>query len=268
MAHLVNFQRSDTALGVRFANHYYDHPMAGFSVPAADHSTITMWGRARELDAYRNLVRSFAAPGKTVACVSDSFDLYRAVDDFWGDELRDEVRDSGGTVFIWPDSGDPAEGILRCLDILDRKVGTTKNTKGYKVLPRYYRIIQGDGVDPDSIRDIFVAMHGRRYSASNITFGMGGANLQKLHRDTQKFAFKCSEATVAGERVKVWKDPATDSTKRSRGGRLALVREEGHLRTVEGERKDDLLVPVFEDGRVLVRHTFEQVRQNAMRGLV
>jgi nicotinamide phosphoribosyltransferase len=268
MAHLVNFQGSDTVEGVRFANHYYDHQMAGFSIPAAEHSTITMWGRSRELEAYRNMVKQFAKPGKTVACVSDSFDLFHVVESFWGDDLRDEVRDSGGTLVIRPDSGNPVDVLLECLAILDRKVGMTKNTKGYKVLPKYYRIIQGDGVDPDSIHGILVALHNHGYSASNLSFGMGGANLQKLNRDTQKFAFKCSEATVGGKSVNVFKDPATDNGKRSKAGRLALVQEAGRLRTVEGERKDDLLVPVFEDGKVLVSYTLDEVRTNAMRGLV
>jgi nicotinamide phosphoribosyltransferase len=268
MSHLVNFQGSDTVEGVRFANHYYDHAMAGFSIPAAEHSTITMWGRARELEAYRNMVAQFAKPGKTVACVSDSFDIYNVVESFWGDDLRDDVRDSGGTLVIRPDSGSPVEVILKCLEILERKVGMSKNTKGFKVLPKYYRIIQGDGVDPESIRSILFALHAHGYSATNLGFGMGGANLQKLNRDTQKFAFKCSEATVGGESVKVFKDPATDNGKRSKAGRLSLVQDGGRLRTVEGGRKDDVLVPVFEDGKILVQHTFEEVRANTMRGLL
>ena len=267
MSHLVNFQGSDTVEGVRFANHYYDHPMAGFSIPAAEHSTITMWGRKRELEAYRNMVHQFVKPGKTVACVSDSFDLYNVVESFWGDDLRDEVRDSGGTLVIRPDSGNPVEVILKCLEILERKVGMSKNMKGYKILPKYFRVIQGDGVDPESIRAILMALHTNQYSASNLGFGMGGANLQKLNRDTQKFAFKCSEATVDGGSIKVFKDPATDNGKRSKGGRLSLVAEGGRLRTVEGARKDDVLEPVFEDGKILREQTFEEVRKNTMRGL-
>ena len=121
--------------------------------------------------------------------------------------------------------------------------------------------------DRESIRGILIALHTHGYSASNLGFGMGGANLQKLNRDTQKFAFKCSEATVDGASVKVFKDPATDNGKRSKGGRLSLVQDGGRLRTVEGGRKDDLLVPVFEDGKILVQHTFEEVRKNTMRGL-
>jgi nicotinamide phosphoribosyltransferase len=267
MAHLVCFQGSDTVEGIRFANRYYDHPMAAFSIPAAEHSTITMWGRPREIDAYRNMVARFAHPGKTVAVVSDSYDVFDVVQNVWGEELRDDVQQSGATLVIRPDSGEPTEVVLKCLEILERKVGMQKNTKGYKVLPRYYRLIQGDGVNQDSIRDILLAMMNRGYSASNIAFGMGGALLQKLDRDTQKFAFKCSEATVDGAPVRVFKDPVTDRGKRSKAGRLALVLEGGLFRTVEGTRKDDLLVPVFEDGAILREYTLEEVRATSMKGV-
>lgn len=42
--------------------------------------------------------------------------------------------------------------------------------------------------------------------------------LQKADRDTQKFAFKYSEITVNGVDVPVFKDPVTDSGKRSFAG--------------------------------------------------
>lgn len=268
MAHLVNFQGSDTIEGVRFANEYYNCPMAAFSIPAAEHSTITMWGREHELDAYRNMIKQFAKPGKIVAVVSDSYDLFNVVENVWGGDLLEEVRDSGATVVIRPDSGNPPEVILKCLDILDRKVGMTKNTKGYKVLPKFYRLIQGDGVNQDSIREILRTMMAHGYSASNIAFGCGGALLQKVDRDTQKFAFKCSEATIDGKSVHVFKDPVTDPGKRSKAGRLSLVRENGQLKTVEGERRDDLLVPVFEDGKLLKDYSLETVRATSMKSLL
>jgi nicotinamide phosphoribosyltransferase len=267
MAHLVNFQGSDTIEGVRYANHYYNHPMAAFSIPAAEHSTITMWGRDRELLAYRNMVKQFAKPGKVLACVSDSYDIFDVVQNVWGEELRDEVASSGATVVIRPDSGDPTDVVLQCLLILERKVGMTKNSKGFKVLPKHYRLIQGDGVNEQSIRAILVALKTNGYSTSNIGFGMGGALLQQLDRDTQKFAFKCSEATVAGKSVRVFKDPVTDKGKRSKAGRMSLVREEGKLKTVEGLRKDDLLEVVFENGALMKDFALEDVRARALRAM-
>jgi len=265
MAHLVNFFGSDTIEGVRYANHYYGAEMAGFSIPASEHSTITMWGRDREFDAYRNMVKQFAKPGALFACVSDSYDLWNAIENAWGDQLRAELEKSGATLVVRPDSGHPASVVLQTLQTLERKVGTTTNARGYKVLPKWLRVIQGDGVDQDSITEILSTLKDHHYSASNIAFGMGGALLQKLDRDTQKFAFKCSEATVDGKAVRVFKDPVTDSGKRSKAGRLSLVERDGKLTTVEGERADDLLVPVFENGVVLQRFTLDEVRERAAR---
>ena len=65
------------------------------------------------------------------------------------------------------------------------------------------------------------------WSADNIAFGMGGALLQQLDRDTQKFAMKCSSAQINGEWVDVQKDPITDSGKKSKAGRVKLWTNSG-----------------------------------------
>ena len=66
MAHLVNFMGSDTVTGVLAANQYYDCDMAGYSIPAAEHSTITGWGRENEAQAYDNMITQFGKPGLQV----------------------------------------------------------------------------------------------------------------------------------------------------------------------------------------------------------
>lgn len=277
MSHLVNFLGSDTVEGVRYADHYYNsgRGVSGFSIPASEHSTITMWGRERESDAYKAVLK-YLGPGKTVACVSDSYDLYNVLENIWCGSLLKEIQDSGGTLVIRPDSGDPVEVVVRCLQILERKVGMQVNSKGFKVLPSYLRLIQGDGVNQESIDEIYHSIHSEGYSSSNISFGSGGALLQKLNRDTQKFAYKCSQATVAGKSVKVFKDPATDPGKKSKSGYLSLVRIRssnlyGGLRTIE--RTDslrDLLQVVFRSGYgccdLLQPRTFEDVRATANKG--
>lgn len=267
MAHLVNFQGSDTVEGVRFANHYYGAGMAGFSIPAAEHSTITSWGEGGEIDAYRNMIQQFAKPGKIVACVSDSYDYFNAVENLWGDVLREEVANSGATLVIRPDSGDPAQVVLKTLQILERKVGMTKNLRGYKVLPKYFRVIQGDGVNEESIREILNVMLTNGYSASNIAFGMGGALLQQLNRDTQKFAYKCSEILINGAPVPVFKNPATDKGKVSKKGRLSLVHRDGKFSTIEGEANDSMLETVFDNGAIVKETTFAEVRGRAEKSL-
>lgn len=269
-AHLFNFQGSDTIEGVRYANHYYNEQMSAFSIPAAEHSTMTIRGRDGELAQMRRMLEKFAKPKATLACVSDSYDIFNAGENYWGEELHDMVRNSGARVVIRPDSGDPSEVNLKLLQILERKIGMTKNLKGYKVLPNYFRLIQGDGNDDEiSIRKVLNTLLSNGYSASNIAFGMGGGLLQKLDRDTQKFAMKASQAVIDNESIDIYKDPITDQGKRSKRGRLDLVFRNGQYQTVQGDQgRDSLLVPVFENGRLLRDFTLGEVRKNAERGLI
>lgn len=262
-SHLVNFMGSDTIAGVWCANHYYNSPMAAFSIPAAEHSAITAWGQAHEADAYSNILNQFAKPGNIVAVVSDSYDLENAVANLWGKQLRDQVIASGATVVIRPDSGDPPYIVRHTLEQLDAAFGHSMNSKGYRVLNNV-RVIQGDGINRDSIRAILQNALDGGYSATNLTFGMGGALLQQLNRDTQKFAMKLSEITIRGERIPVHKDPATDHSKASKAGRLDLIETPKGYETIvlNGKLSDDrsVLRTVFQDGAVLIDQTLDEIR--------
>ena len=266
-AHLVNFMGTDTVEGILAARKYYDEPMAGFSIPAAEHSTQTCFGGAAgEIDAFRNMLDQFAGKYPLVAVVSDSYDIYNAAENLWGSELLAEVRDSGSTIVVRPDSGDPTEVPVRVIETLMEKAGYTVNSKGYKVLPDYFRVIQGDGIDIGSLEQILSNMKDRKLSASNIAFGMGGGLLQQVDRDTMRFAMKCSAIKVAGEWRDVWKDPVTDSGKASKRGRLKLMQnEDGFWRTVRRSDPsgDNRLRTVYEDGRLKVTDTFADIRRRA-----
>ncbi|TDR47726.1 nicotinamide phosphoribosyltransferase [Tahibacter aquaticus] len=276
-SHLVNFFGTDTVAGVLTAKAYYHEPMAGYSIPAAEHSTITSWGREHEVDAYRNMLRQFGKPGAIVAVVSDSYDIYHAIRELWGKALREEVIASGATVVVRPDSGEPVDVVHQCLVLLDQAFGHTLNGKGYKVL-RHVRVIQGDGINPNSIRAILERVTKAGYSAENLTFGMGGALLQGINRDTQKFALKCSAAKIDGRWIDVFKAPVTDPGKQSKRGRLALLhhREFGSWRTVPVddtlERIEDhvpepgwqhAMLTVWENGELLKDWTFAEVRERS-----
>ena len=262
-AHLVNFMGSDTVSGILFAREYYNAGIAGFSIPAAEHSTITSWGRDHEVDAYRNMLTQFAKPGSIVAIVSDSYDVYNAVENLWGTELKQRVIDSGATIVIRPDSGDPLEVNQKLIKILGEKFGYTTNDKGYKVLNNV-RLIQGDGVNESAIRTILgnFMIHG--WSADNIAFGMGGALLQIVDRDTQKFAMKCSAAQINGKWVNVQKDPITDAGKKSKAGRVTLYQDKnGTFSSGVEDWPKSALVEVFRDGKVVKEYSFEEVRANS-----
>lgn len=268
-AHLVNFLGTDTMAALLIHREFYNEPVAGFSIPAAEHSTITSWGRENEAEAYRNMLRQFAKPGALVAVVSDSWNIYNAVEKIWGEQLRQEVIDSGATIVIRPDSGEPVEVVSRVAQILGEKFGTTVNSKGYKVL-KNVRIIQGDGVNEQSINEILTSLKNLGFSASNIAFGIGGSLLQKIDRDTLKFAYKCSAVVVDGKLRDVYKQPITDAGKNSKKGRLDLIRgESGEYQTARLEdaettgAENSVMQTVFENGAILIDERLEAIRKRA-----
>lgn len=270
LAHLVNFMGTDTVEALMYAREYYGEDMAGFSIPASEHSTMTSWGgRDGEVKAMRNMLEQYAKPGALLACVSDSYDIYNAVENLWGGELKQEVIDSGATLVIRPDSGDPASVVLKVVQLIDKKFGSTVNDKGFKVL-NTVRVIQGDGIVTESIEAILATLESAGYSADNVAFGQGGGLLQQVNRDTMKFAMKTSAAEIDGVWIDVFKDPVTDTGKRSKKGRLRVERSKlnGEYMTLsEGvyvkEPTEQVLVEVYRDGKIMKDYTFAEVRANA-----
>lgn len=267
-AHLLNFKGTDTVAALQFVRQYYGEPMAGFSIPAAEHSTITSWGKNREADAYRNMLEQY--PEGLVAVVSDSYDIYNACKNIWGKELRDLVLQRNGTVVIRPDSGSPCEVVPRVLQLLWDAFGGTVNSKGFRVLNDKIRVIQGDGISFESAGPILQSVKDAKFSTDNVAFGMGGKLLQGVDRDTQKFAFKCSNVTVDSVNRPVFKDPVTDPGKQSKKGKLALVYGASGLETVPdsvAEGGDDILQEVFYNGKLMTDYTFQECRDRINRTL-
>lgn len=304
--HLVNFLGTDTVAAMVCARTYYGAGIAsGHSIPASEHSTITSWGVDGEVDAMRNMLDAY--PEGLVACVSDSFDIWKACREYWGTTLKDKIKgrisgDKFGRLVVRPDSGDPADTCTKIIQILVEQfkedVITTKT--GHKLLPAYIRVIQGDGVDWQTIPQILDALKKNGLAADNIVFGSGGALLQKVNRDTFKCAFKCSEITINGATREVFKDPITDSGKASKKGRLTLQKAEdaaamgytdadkykprqgddgvkggtgflhytsdGKMVTIasgKGDESKDILVEVFRDGELKKDWKLDEIRARA-----
>ena len=273
-AHLINFMGSDTIEGVKCANDYYNNgKMTGFSIPATEHSTITAWGKDHEVDAYRNMLKQFGKPGAMFACVSDSYNIFNACEHIWGEELKDEIVKSGAIVIVRPDSGDPASTVTKCLHLLDDKFGSVVNSKGFKVLNNV-RVIQGDGINLFSIKDICKMVTEHKFSLDNVNFGMGGALLQYPNRDTLRFAMKCSSIKINCKWTDVFKSPIGDPGKASKAGRISLYRKrDGHgakseyatlkINPLIPDNYEDMLEVVYTNGRLIREQTFDEVRKLA-----
>lgn len=257
LGHLFSFQGTDTFEAIILARHLYPNTaMPAFSVDAAEHSTVTSFGREYETEAYRHLINKFGTKDKIFSIVSDSYNLWDAIENKYGIELKGEIealKDKNAKLVVRPDSGDPTTVPVMVIQRLMDKFGYTINQKGYKVLPSYLGVLQGDGINHNSITTILENMKQAGLSAENIVFGMGGELLQKVNRDSLKFAMKASAAKNEtfnnGEWYDVVKDPATDSGKRSKGGRLAVVYENGtYVTKKEQEVSDNNLLKCIYDG--------------------
>ena len=260
-AHLVNFMGTDTIHALKVARDVYGEDMAGFSIPASEHSTMTAWGPEGEVDAMENMLDQY--PTGIVACVSDSYDIINACTNVWGKALKDKVLARDGTLVVRPDSGDPVDTVFAVVEALGEAFGHVVNSKGYKMLPPQVRIIQGDGVDLGDILSIGAKLMGGKWSTDNIAYGMGGALLQKLDRDTQRFAFKCSSVTVNNDRKEVWKRPVGSTWKSSKKGRLGLIKTPSGYATVPEGTPVDLLATVFEDGVITKMQTLKEIRERS-----
>ena len=205
--------------------------------------------------------------------VSDSYDIFNACENIYGRELRDMILQRDGVTVIRPDSGDMMEVIPRILRMQEMAFGTTLTDKGYKQI-KHVGIIQGDGVDHAAIEAVLDMIIEMGYSADCVIFGSGGALLQKVNRDTFKFAQKACALLISGEWRGIAKDPVTDHGKKSKEGVLTIVRSKmtGELMTARLDQAP--LNSEFEDVHTLIYHlgtlynetTMAEVRSRASAG--
>jgi len=235
MAHLTSFYGSDTVVGIDAMNRYYNNgDMSAFSLPATEHSTIISWGKENESKAYKNMLDTHK-DYPLIACVSDSYDIFNACENIWGDELKQHVEERNGKVVIRPDSGDPVDTPVKCVELLDKKFGSTINKQCFKVLNNV-KVIQGDNVSEEAIYEIFNQLIDLGYSVENINFGMGGGLLVKgMDRDAFGFSFKSSAVKINDEWKNICKTPIGSEFKKSKSGRLILVKNNKYYETIKEE---------------------------------
>lgn len=269
-AHLVYFMGSDTISGVRAANWYYNSPMAAFSVPASEHSVQTAYGKIGQERYLGSMLDRYAKKGAIVSIVLDGYDTYREAMTLCS-KFKDKIIASEAKVVFRPDSGDPLEVIPRLLEMQAATFGFTVNSKGYKVINNV-GIIQGDGISTESMEAILNLITSLGYSAQNIVFGSGGALLQKVNRDTYKFAQKSSAVLVGDSWKGISKSPVTDMGKASKAGRVTATRwkmtgELGYADMSQplNDEFEDIMQTVYENGKLLITTTLEEVRALARK---
>lgn len=294
MAHALLFNGSDSMQTNRNIKFYYNTEKAyTSSVIATEHSVTCSNSNAATRDDFamaekairllEQAVIRFEKTGKGVPIVSvviDTYDAYRFVREFIGTRLKNaliELGKRGGRLVLRPDSGNPLTMPIDIIKIAMEKFGYTVNAQGYKVLPSYIGVLQGDGINQESIREIVANLDKDQISIQNLLFGMGGKLTHpEGGRDHFSFAMK---ATAQYSKDDGWedlfKDPITDVGKRSLKGRVTTFKcnQSGKIFAERVELQEvnkfitDMMVDCYKDGVAMNESTFDESRVRANYGL-
>ena len=193
-----------------------------------------------------------------------------------GDDGVDCIKTSDGYYVSLKGEVLSEDEVKGCVKILDEKFGSTFNDKGYKVLNPRVGLIYGDSITFERAAAICNRLAVNGYASSNIVFGVGSYTYQYNTRDTFYIACKATWAQIDGQPHDIFKDPATDSgKKKSACGLLRVDRVSGaHGSTLvlkdqvsKEEEQGGELVTVFEDGKLLVDETLEDIRSRVLHSL-
>lgn len=124
------------------------------------------------------------------------------------------------------------KGSIRCLWEI---FGGTINSKGYKVLDPHIGLIYGDGINYLRANEIFERLKAKGFASSNVVYGVGSFSLHLSSRDDLGFAIKATHCKVGNLNLSIFKDPKTDSSKKSAKGYLFVYKDENGEYNLESD---------------------------------
>ena len=275
-AHLLNFDGSDTMTACYHVQYHLNGGRhIGESIPATEHSVMTSF--TEEIESMKNLIEQY--PGQVIACVMDSYNYDYALDVLLP-KIKELIEEKKCIFVIRPDSGDPVVQVLKALRAAVKAKFSqeivTIESQSYIVL-KNVAVIQGDGINYGTVKDILEAVESAGFSAVNVAFGMGGGLLQKVNRDTLSFATKLSYVKFPdGNERKVMKAPFGVESKQSLPGLMKVMKKAGdpaccHRVFTEGAGllaakagySESMLV-VYDNGKTNEKYmseTFDEIRK-------
>lgn len=217
-------------------------------------------------------------PNTSFSCVCDSYDYWNVVENIIP-SLKDEIMAHNGCFLVRGDSGDCVDVVTKTVFKLWELFGGTVNTKGYKVLDPHVKALYGDSITVERAEKIYQILMDNGFAASNVSLGVGSFSmhcieeddmLKPFTRDTFSSCIKACDAIINGKEYPIFKDPKTDREtgdgfKKSQRGACRVFLKDGELTyedglTYEESLKNNIMQPVFRDGKLLVNYTIKQVR--------
>jgi nicotinamide phosphoribosyltransferase len=224
-------------------------------------------------------------PNVSFNVVSDSYDYWNFVNNIIP-ACKAEILAHKGFLGVRGDSGDPVKIVTETVFKLWEIFGGTTNSKGYKVLHPCIKAVYGDSITPQRLEKIYKVLIENGFACNNAALASGSFSMQCLEqgdelspftRDTYGIAIKATYCEVNGKPIQIFKDPKTDlgNFKRSQCGMCVVFRkEDGSLdykdgfntATIESFEGENLLKPVFKDGKMLRERSLAEIRDRLHGG--
>lgn len=164
------------------------------------------------------------------------------------------------------------EEVKGAVEVLWELFGGTLTDKGFKVLDSHIGLIYGDSITLERANEILTRLKNKGFASNNIVFGIGSYTYQYQTRDTLGFAVKATAGIVNGKIKEIFKKPKTDDgMKNSAKGFLIVIKDpidgEYHLYDQVEAGTDSELLPVFEDGELLIDQSLQEIRDRIAANL-
>lgn len=213
---------------------------------------------------------SHVAPGKLVIR-PDSGDPVNVICGYDTKNLNECYKGSDGNWYVTGSNTLIGEAELKgAIQVLWDIFGGTTTDKGYKLLDSHIGLIYGDSITTKRAEEILRRLADKGFASGNVVFGVGSYTYQCNTRDTFGFAVKATYTEVNGEGIAIFKDPKTDSKKKSAKGLLFVdskdIEGKEELFLVDNVAKEaescvsNMLQTIFIDGQFVKRTSLEEIR--------
>lgn len=212
-------------------------------------------------------------PNTSFSAVLDSYDYWNVIDRVLP-QIREEILAHNGCMLMRGDSGDCVDVVTRTVFKLWEQFGGSVNSKGYKVLDPHVKAIYGDSITLQRCEAIYRVLEEHGFAISNVALGVGSFSMQCVEehevlkpftRDTFSFAIKATYMEIGGKSYPIFKDPKDGGFKKSQKGCCIVTDTDGityrdGFTWEEADCEENLLEPVFVDGRLLREQSLADVR--------
>ncbi len=250
--------------------------LVAFGSPSTEHAVMcsNYAVDGDEITLLRRLLTEIY-PNTSFSAVLDSYDYWNIIDNVLP-QLKPEIMAHNGCMLMRGDSGDCVEVVTKTVFKLWDEFGGTVNSKGYKVLDPHVKAIYGDSITVQRCEEIYRILEENGFACSNVALGVGSFSFQCIEedgvlkpftRDTFSSCIKATYCEIDGKPFSIFKNPKEGGFKKSQKGCCIVTKDEnGKYIFTDGHNwdeacaADNLLVPVFKDGKLLKEQSLQEIR--------